>query len=607
VRHLRDVTIRRVSCLDDLWEFRRWLGEQHEGDWLGVDLETTGLDWWRGRTRLGQVGDVDTGWVFEWDWWAGAVREAVRDVRGLKLVGHNVKFDAHWLARHDVRMDWAPLHDTQLMASLVDGGSPSALKTAAGKWVDPVAGVSQKALADGMARGGWGWDNVPLDFPPYWGYAGLDPILTCRLAVALWDKVESDYADLYDLERAVMRIIFNMEEHGARLDMPYARAKHDELRAESDRLGEWGKQKHGIALGSVQQLREALSRCGAEFTRTTDKGDPSTDGVQLALFMQQGGELGELAQNALLRRRASKTASTYFSKFLELSDGELLHPSIRQCGARTGRMSVAEPPLQALTRGAEVRDAFVAGEGHTLLLADFDQIEMRLLYHYCRDPGLREAIMSGDLHTETAKRVYQDPSIGKHDRRRQTAKHAGFAKIYGAGLDQFAATAGVDVAAAREFLASYDLAFPGVTRFMGEVQARGRERERDTGEAWVKTSDGRRQVSFPGTYYTLVNYLIQGTAADVMKRALVALDAAGLGDYLFLAVHDEACLEVPDDLLADAVHTASAVMPTDPEEFGVPLTVGVETVKRWGDKYREDAPPPLDAADTVYETASSTR
>lgn len=591
---LHETRVRMVTCVDDLAEVAAWL--DRDRGWLAVDTETSGLDWWRGRLRLVQLGDVESAWVMAWDWWAGAVREflAIAARRRTRLVFHNAKFDLHWLQRHRAidRPDWELVHDTMVMCSLVDGGRPAGLKLAAGRHVDPRAAAGERLLKEGMAQAGWTWATVPLDYGPYWGYAGLDTVLTARLATVLYPQVQAEYADLYELERGTTAVLYEMERRGARVDLEYTRAKRAALTAEVENLAAWCKTAHGFAIGSPQQLVTRFLAMGAELTRTTDKGKLSTDAITLTLLgLAPDREVAELATKALRARKARKTVSAYLDNFLDLADEEdRVHPSIRQQGARTGRMSVATPSLQNLTRGPEVRNCFVPSEGNVLVLADYDQIEMRLLYHYCRDENLRTAILSGDLHTSTAQLVYGDPSINKDDPRRQPAKSAAFAKIYGAGVEQFAATAKITVDAARHFLDLYAKAFPGVDPFMGRVQAVGRQRLRDGGEAWVKTSGGRRQVASPDKLYTLTNYLIQGTAADVLKEQTVRLDLAGLGEYMVLPVHDELVFDVPAHLEEEVVRTVRELMPVDEERFGVPLTVGIDVVyERWGDKYAKRA------------------
>jgi DNA polymerase-1 len=476
------------------------------------------------------------------------------------------------------------------MVSLVDGGRPSALKIAAGKWVDPRAASGEKALKEAFGKGGWDWATVPIDFPLYWGYGGLDTILTARMAEALYPIIEARYKSLYEIERGSGRVLYNMEEKGARIDPEYITTTRDRLQREVDALTSWGKVQHdGLSIGSPQQLVGRLQYMGAVLEKTTKSGAYSSDSVVLTLLgLSENEELASLARNALRCRKARKTISAYLDNFLNLcGSDDRLHPSIRQLGAKTGRMSVATPSLQNLTRGPEVRDCFIPSDGNLLVLADYDQIEARLLYHYCRDPALYQAIMSDDLHSTVARLIYSDSTIQKDDPRRQIAKSSGYAKIYGAGIEQFAATAGVLVSEARDFLRLYDETFPGVPNWIGHVQAVGRNRLKDEGEAWVKTAGGRRQVAYPDKLYTLTNYLIQGTAADVLKEQVIQLDAAGLGAYMILPVHDEIVFDVPEADVADVLHTIDEVMPVPAEKFGVPLTVGTGVYDRWGGKYRK--------------------
>jgi DNA polymerase-1 len=200
--------------------------------------------------------------------------------------------------------------------------------------------------------------------------------------------------------------------------------------------------------------------------------------------------------------------------------------------------------------------------------------------------------------------AYADPTITKDDPRRQPAKSAGFAKIYGAGIETFAATAGIPLDEARHFMELYNEAFPGVDPFMGKVQAIARNRLRDEGAAWVKTPAGRRQVADPSKIYTAVNYLIQGTAADVLKQTIVRLDAAGLGEFMVVPVHDEVVFDVPLDQLEEVRRIAGEIMPVPAEQYGVPLTVGEDVVYRWGDKYSkrgETHDDPVELADLGVE------
>ena len=309
-------------------------------------------------------------------------------------------------------------------------------------------------------------------------------------------------------------------------------------------------------------------------------GGPLEETVQGSLNSGQ-----QLAYQVLARRKAEKIRGTYLDAFQEHVDGQnFVHPRMNQLGARTGRMSMERPALQTLPRGRVIRDCFIPRTGNVLLSADFDQIEMRLLAHFAGDQGLIDAINSGDIHTATAQQVYQDSTIGHKDPRRQIAKSVGFAKIYGAGPEKIALTAGVSLAEAKEFLDQYDKNFPGVRGFQTQVAKIAEARKRDEGRAYVKTPIGRLEVSKDDRDYALVNALIQGMAADVFKEALVRLDEAGCGDFMLLPVHDEVIFDVPEDDVDEVKQLITRAMRDD--RWAVPITVGIDgPLSRWGDKY----------------------
>jgi DNA polymerase-1 len=229
-------------------------------------------------------------------------------------------------------------------------------------------------------------------------------------------------------------------------------------------------------------------------------------------------------------------------------------------------------------------------------MADFDQIEQRMMAHFAwviaGDPGLVHAFAEGgDFFTTMARRIYDDATIEKKDPRRQMTKNAAYAKGYGAGPAKFAITAGVDVASAAAFLDRYDAMYPGVVAFQRAVEQIATDRFQTEGDAYVKAPIGRIHIAERGKLYTLVNYLIQGAAADVLKMKMLELQQAGLEEFMVLPVHDEVLFDVPHEQVRDVMRTIEAVMPDN--TFTVPLTVGVEHHARWGDKYAGIQPPEL--------------
>lgn len=581
-----NVPITLVDDTEKLGRFLTWLGQSRSC--LAVDTETEGLEFWKCGVRLVQVGDTGAGWAFPWERWAGPALAAISEYDG-PIVMHNAKFDTVMIEHHTKDATPVPrgqLHDTMVMGHLVAPHMPKALKALCVQHIGGYASTLQQALDVAMTKNKWTWATVPIDFPMYWGYACIDTVLTARLFDVLHPQVESSYRDVYELEMAVVDIIGRMERRGAPIDLVYCAQARDRLGEYVETATRWCVDTYGFRPGSNKAVTSQLLADGVELVKRTKTGQWALDDEVLEGLENSGNPLATTVRAV---RKATKIKSTYFDNFISMHDNHVLHPSINQLGARTGRMSVNSPALQTLPRGPMVRDAFVASTAdHSLVMADSDQIEMRLLAHFCQDPGLIAAINEGDLHTNTARRVYGDPTIGKKDPRRQTAKNAAFAKVYMAGVEKFAITAGIPVTEARAFLNGYDQQFPHVKAFQKQVDAVAQQRFALEGEAYVVAPSGRRHVADNmREAYKLVNYLIQGTAADVLKQQLRNLDLAGMGPYMTLPVHDEVVFDIPTEHVDEAIPIISQAMNIT-EGWAVPITAGVDgPYYRWGDKYRE--------------------
>lgn len=577
-----DARITLVNTLPLLQDFLAWLGEDRTV--LAIDTETEGLNFWEHKVRLIQVGDARAGWAFPWPTWSGPALEALRTYTG-DIVMHNAKFDVtmieEWLP--GCKVPRARLHDTMLMGHILAPHEHKGLKAMCMRYMGSYASTLQRALDDAMSTNKWTWATVPLEFPMYWGYACVDTILTARLFDIVYPQIRATYNDVYTLEMATMFIVMSMERKGARIDLAYCAQKQAELGAYVEQGTQWCKDTYGFGPGSNKAVTAQLVADGVPLYKRTKGGQLALDDEVLEELENQENQLARIVRGV---RKATKIRSTYFDNFLLLHHQELLHPSINQVGARTGRMSVQNPALQTLPRGRVVRDAFISRPGNVLVMADSDQIEMRLLAHFSQDRGLIDAIMAGDLHTETARRVYGDQTIGKKDPRRQTAKNAAFAKVYMAGVEKFALTAGISVDEARTFLQQYDVQFPGVRTFQQVVDRVAQERFRNEGEAYVVAPSGRRHIADNAHMaYKLVNYLIQGTAADVLKEQLINLDMSGMGEFMVLPVHDEVVFDIPREDVDDAMRIISDAMNIK-DKWVVPITAGVDgPFERWGEKY----------------------
>jgi len=556
---------------------KSWLGESR--DFLAIDTETSGLNRGKDRVRLIQFADQDTGWAVPYEDYKGFAREVIHEYRGA-MVCHNLLYDSSMLKRDGIIIPQHLAHDTLVLAFLKNPAARLDLKGAATIYVDKRAAVGRGLLEQFMGGGGYTWGTVPVDAPPYWLYGTMDVILTSRLASKLYPEIMMKYREAYELELGVIHCLREAELNGLMIDQDYIDRATAKLRAELDAL----RPQIPCDPMSDKQVVDYLTGIGVPLFVRTDKGNLSTDKTVMAYFKDRYPVCGLIADYKSKRNQLHN----YLLKFRELAVDNILRASTRPLQAKTGRMSITAPPLQTLPRGRVVRDAIVARPGHKILQADFAGMEMRALASDAREEGMLGAFARGeDIHNFTAAALYGD-SFTKPQR--GVCKNAGFAKIYGAGLEQFATTARIPVDEAKAFLEKYDVLFPGVAAYMQNVVNKVMERAggKRTGTGWITLIDGR-DLPVPGDKaYVATNYRIQGSCAVVMKRKIVELDAAGLGEFFRLPVHDEVLFEVPDDLCYDAYHTIKEVMPDRYSFPGVTLEIDQDVVHRWGQHYRGD-------------------
>jgi DNA polymerase-1 len=602
---LSGITCNLVTSVDEASAFMRWLGERRTTP-LALDTETTGLVPYDSGAalRLVQFGDGMTGWAIPFERWGGVAMEALQKFEG-PLVCHNIAFEARWLKAHaGYELPWHRSHDTMIGAHLVDPTASVALKSLSARYIDRRAVAGQRLLDEAMHANKWTWATVPIEYDGYWNYACLDTILTARL----WEHLDAHnlYPQAYELEMATRRVASAMEDAGSPIDLEYCQLKFDELNSYAERVAEWGQRELGVKLGSGPQLVKWFEANGGEITEFTAKGAPSVNKYQLRLFANEGNEkVSSIAKIVLDMRRASKLATTYFANFMDWHEDGVLHPEIRTLRARTGRMSITKPALQTLPKGsATVRDAFIAREGEVLLSCDYSQIEARLMAHFAQDENMirtfKEADHTGtDFFTALGRDIYSAPDMDKSDKRRALVKGTMYGKLYGAGVTKMAETAGVSVDQMKAVVDAFDRNYPGVTRFQAQVEDVGARRERDEGLPYIITPIGRRLPADERKTYALVNYLLQSTAADVLKRTMVSLDNAGYGSAMLMPVHDEIIFSVPREDVDQAKRDIEEIMSVM-DDFLVPLPAEPEgPLTRWGDRYHA-ADQPYSDPDTEY-------
>lgn len=597
--NLDEVDLVFVDSIDKVWAMKRWLGELKDTEFLGIDLETTGLNPRApgAGIRLIQIGDDKTGWAVPWVGWGGAALECCKLWKG-RFTGHNlIDFDDTWLRMFsDWHLPQERTDDTFIMASIERPGQPNDLKPLSDKFVDPRASAGQKELKLAFKNNGWGWVNVPLDFPAYWIYSALDPVI----AVALRKVFNTDkkFREAYDMEMAVRHICNNMERVGMRVDLDYSKIKYEEITEKANKRKAWAQENWGINIASNEQLADFYAnRLGAEFSYYTEKGAPSVKADQMEEFMEHPGIIGQSAKFILETRKIEKVANSYFKNFLSMNIDGIVHPTIKTMGARTGRMSVTNPALQTIpSKDSLVRTAFLPNNpGEFILSCDYSQVEMRLLAHFSGDKALQQAFRDADasgedFFTNLGKQIYSDPSFEKSDPRRKLVKGTLYGLIYGAGTQKMADTAEVTYEEMFPVVEVIHKTFPGIRRFMKEVEKLGTLREEETGTAYIVTGTGRHLPADKGKIYSLVNYTLQGTAAELMKKAIIRLDAAGYGPYMRMVIHDEVVFSMPEEMLEQAEKEIPEIMSYTNGEFEVDLLADVDSrLTNWGSKYANAA------------------
>ena len=590
---LENVNLHLVDSVEETENFLRWLGQSRRI--LGVDTETTGLSLAKDHIRLVQFGDTRDGWAIPYKDWRGLVRHVLQEYKEPMVLQH-AKFDAAFLQKDGMPWDWARKHDTMPMMFLKNSLGPKGLKAGAATYYDPASRIGQNALKQALTKNKWTWETVPIDFPLYWAYGALDTVLTAGIAEELWPDTQQ-FREAYDLEMACQRVLCDMEMRGVRIDTEYCELALVDLRTKRDRLLE---QLAPLNPFSTDQVVEALKSTGAELTKLTDGGKLAVDddvlGAIVSLHTDVDGHLdplGALAFAVQEARSTEKLISAYFENFLAYrDDDDILHTHINQLAARTGRMSMSEPALQQVVKNSYVRDAFIPREGNVFVLCDYDNMELRYAANVTKDPKMIEAFEANrDLHYETASKVFGefDPETPDGIKKRGKGKAGMFSYAYGAGVPKFARTVGLPEATAQAIFNAINEVYPGIQRGMQDVTQAVRKRAADerSENGWVRLLDGRHILVKAAKAYVGFNALIQGSCAVVMKRALVDLDAAGVGGMLDLTIHDEAMLDVPEEDAVEVSHLVEETMTRT--DFRVPLTAHAKTVDRWGTAYRKKA------------------
>jgi len=512
-------------------------------------------------------------------------------------IGHHLKYDAHVLANHHIALAGIR-HDTMLESYVLnstatrhdmDSVAMEYLRVKTVKF-EEVAGKGAKQLS---------FNQVAIEQAS--PYAAEDADITLRLHRAMYPELErtGDLLKVYrDIEMPLVPILTAIEHGGVRLDVPMLEKQSRELAAEMHKLEQQAHEAAGgpFNLGSPKQLQEILfERLELPVVRKTPKGQPSTAEDVLAELADQH----ELPRLILEHRELAKLRSTYTEKLPKQVDPVTgrVHTSYHQAVAATGRLSSSDPNLQNIPirkpQGRRIRQAFIADDGHVLLAADYSQIELRIMAHLSGDTGLVEAFKAdADIHTATAAEVFGTAAEAVTTDQRRSAKAINFGLIYGMSAFGLARQLGIGRTEAQSYVDLYFDRYPGVKAYM----ERTREQARDQG--YVETVFGRRLYlpeirsrNAQRRQYaerSAINAPMQGTAADIIKLAMIAVDRwihrSGSAARMIMQVHDELVLEVPADAV-DETEQALVDCMTGAAELSVPLKVDTGRGHNWDEAH----------------------
>lgn len=565
------MSIRFVRGTQERQDFAAWYRSIPSWEWVACDVETTGLDPWNDEIRLVQFGTATDAWAIPFEPDDPVITGAFHRER--ELVGWNGKFDEQFLVNNGYSPRFSD--DAKIMAHLLFSEQDIGLKAFADNHLGADSSLAQREMRKVFRETKTNFKTIPVATYEYWFYGGMDTILTAKGAAYLYPMLlERGYEDLYNLEMEVVRAIAAAEQRGMAVDLEYCQEQLTKLEKQAAEIAG----RYDFNIGGKKALAERLAADGVKLRM--GRPGPKTGRRQPVLDDEALREYGHpIADDVLEYRGLLKNAHTYFKAYLDHEVDGRVHTTMQTMRARTGRMASSEPNLQNVPKreaGDYVRRAFVADPGHTFVFADYHQIEYRIFASDCQEPELVQAFLDGkDMHAVTAEMVLgHEPT----KRERDTAKATNFTELFGGGTEKLAKTAEISEAAADRFKRAYHGKFRRVKPYMRAVI---RHAQRNLFA--IETAYGRRIGVDAEKPYAAVNYRIQGTAADVLKRAIRAIARSRWGQYLVLTVHDEIVLCVPDHLVAECVAELPGLM-EDHETFAVPLTVEISTGKRWGEQ-----------------------
>jgi len=533
----------------------------------------------------------------------GVLKPLFEDPAVLKI-GHNLKYDSHVLMRpHNGGIRLAPVDDTMCLSYVLDAGRVGghSMDFLAGHWLDHSTIKYEDVCGKGAKQ-------VPFgSLPPEAAldYAAEDADITLRLWQMLRPRLATEgLTSVYErLERPLIPVLADMENAGITVDPSILARMSNDF---ATRMDAFQTEIHTLAgeafnIASPKQLGEILfDRMGLKGGKKAKTGAWSTSADVLETLAAEGVDI---AARVLDWRQLAKLKSTYADALVDsiLPETGRVHTSFSMVGASTGRLSSSDPNVQNIpirtAEGRQIRTAFVAARGKKLISADYSQIELRLVAHVAGEQSMIEAFRAGvDIHARTASEVFGIPLDQMDGETRRRAKAINFGIIYGISAFGLARQLSIPQGEARDYIAAYFDNFPGIRGYMDRIKLEARE----TGH--VETLFGRRihiegiAASNPAqrgfAERQAINAPIQGSAADIIKRAMVrlpgALRDAGIEARMLLQVHDELIFEADDAVADSAVSLITSVMESAADPvlgLAVPLVAEAGIADSWADAH----------------------
>ncbi len=598
---------KEYSVITDQAELDQWLKRLSTADRFAFDTETTSLRYMDAEVvgvsfaiEPGEAAYVPLGHDYmgapdqlDRDQVLSQLKPLLEDPK-LNKIGQNLKYDKNVLANHGIHLEGisddtmvesyvlnsvATRHDMDSLAREYLGEQTISFESIAGK------GAKQLTFNQ-------------IDLEKAGPYAAEDADITLRLHQALSPKLKEtgQLESVYrDIDLPLVPVLSRMEQRGTLINASTLRQHSQEL---AERMAELEKEAHEVAgeafnLGSPKQLQVILyDKFGLRVIKKTPKGAPST----AEPVLQELAHEHELPRLIVEHRSLSKLKSTYTDTLPELIHHRTgrVHTSYHQAVTATGRLSSSEPNLQNIPirtpEGRRIRQAFIAPKGYKLLAADYSQIELRIMAHLSGDKGLLKAFEHGeDIHKATAAEVFGVSLIEVSSDQRRSAKAINFGLIYGMSAFGLARQLGVERKVAQEYIDRYFERYPGVLKYMDNIRKQAHD------DGYVETLYGRRlylpeinarnKQMQQAAERTAINAPMQGTAADIIKRAMIDVDHwlhTEHADHacMTMQVHDELIIEVREDML-NTVRDGLVKRMSAAAKLDVPLLVEAGTGDNW--------------------------